>query len=269
MEDKQEKPHLSVSQIEMYTRCPEQYRRRYIEKHIIPPGIAFVRGISFHKGAEYNFKQKINTKQDLPVEQVKEVIASEVDYIVKNKGVLLTQEEEKIGKKKVLGKIKDEAVSLGELFIKDSAPYIQPVVVEDKEIIEIPEASYNLMGVLDVVDEKDVIIDFKTSSKSKSQEEADKSLQLTMYALTFRKKFKRATNGLRLEVFVAKKEPEIQRLTTHRTVEDVEAFVNRVNSIIKGIKAGVFPPATPGAWWCDPRFCGYYYTCKYVSKGGK
>lgn len=260
------KPHLSPSQIDTYCRCPEQWRRRYIEKHIIPPGIALIRGSSFHRGVEYNFKQKIESKVDLPTKEVKEVIANEIDYIVKNQGLLLTKEEESIGKSKVVGQTKDETVKLGDLFCTDSAPKIQPLVVEDTQRIEIPNSTHDILGRLDLVDDKYVITDYKTSNKKKNQDEIDKSIQMTLYALTFRKKFNRPTGGLRMEVFVVKKKPIIQPLETTRTMADVEALIHRINAVLQGIKTGNFPPAPPGAWWCSPMYCGFFLTCKFCAK---
>ncbi len=37
-----------------------------------------------------------------------------------------------------------------------------------------------------------------------------------------------------------------------------------VNTMIQGLAKGVFVPAQPTSWVCDPRYCGYYPTCKYV-----
>ena len=48
MKKPDEKPYLSPSQMGMYCRCGEQYRRRYIEKEIIPPGFALIKGGSVH-----------------------------------------------------------------------------------------------------------------------------------------------------------------------------------------------------------------------------
>lgn len=262
MNDINKKPYLSPSQLDTFCRCPEQYRRRYIEKHVIPPGVALIRGTSFHKGVEFNFKQKIESKADLPESQILDVMAATFDNEIKTKGVLLTKEEEGEGKKKILGKTKDATIELGSLYRAEGAPATQPLIVEDTQIITIPDASHDLLGRLDLVDTNDCIIDYKTSARKKNRSDADSSIQFTCYALTFRKKFGRNTGGLRMEVYIAKKEPERQILETQRTMDQVERLANRINTMLTALKAGAFPPCAPGAWNCSPKWCGYYETCK-------
>jgi hypothetical protein len=48
----------------MFQRCGEQYRRRYLENEIIPPGISARIGSGVHKAAEINFRAKIQTGED-------------------------------------------------------------------------------------------------------------------------------------------------------------------------------------------------------------
>lgn len=41
--------YLSVSQLDTFTRCGEQFRRRFMEGECIPPGIAARIGSGVHK----------------------------------------------------------------------------------------------------------------------------------------------------------------------------------------------------------------------------
>ena len=61
-------PHISVSALEMHQRCPKQYEFRYVEGMKIPPGIALIRGKAFHSGVAHNYKQKIESAKDLPLD---------------------------------------------------------------------------------------------------------------------------------------------------------------------------------------------------------
>ena len=74
-----DKPHLSATQLTMYWRCPEQYRRRYLEGETIPPAIALIQGGAFHVGCETNFKQKVGTHEDLPASQIADVAVASFD----------------------------------------------------------------------------------------------------------------------------------------------------------------------------------------------
>ena len=54
-----EKPYISPSQLNTFENCGEAYKRRYLDKEIIPPVVAALRGTGVHRGAEMNFVQKI------------------------------------------------------------------------------------------------------------------------------------------------------------------------------------------------------------------
>jgi PD-(D/E)XK nuclease superfamily protein len=58
--------HLSASSLGMLARCPEQFRQRYVLGKKERPGEALVIGTAVHKTAEENFRQKIESHEDLP-----------------------------------------------------------------------------------------------------------------------------------------------------------------------------------------------------------
>src|SRR5437879_6191865 len=64
--------HLSASSFGMWSRCPEQWRRRYVLGQKESPGAALVIGSGFHFAQEHNFRQKIESFVDLPAEEVAE-----------------------------------------------------------------------------------------------------------------------------------------------------------------------------------------------------
>jgi hypothetical protein len=83
----------------MYAKCGEAWRRRYVQKEIIPPGVAAVKGISLHKGSEYNFTSKLETKVDRPVKDIVDYSVSTLEEKIKAEGLTLIDEEEERGKK--------------------------------------------------------------------------------------------------------------------------------------------------------------------------
>lgn len=263
------KPHLSHSQVNMFSNCAEAYRRRYIEKEVIPPGIAALRGRGVHGAAEINHRQKVATGVDLPSSDLVDAAVTAFKETQQREGYSLTQEERGEGAENVIGKAIDSTVRLTVLYADEVAPSIDPELVEAKVRIELPESPYDMLGVLDVATKDGRIKDLKTAAKSKNQAEADNSLQLTWYDMTYQAATGREATGLDLEVLVDLKTPKHQRLTTARTRRDFEVLVSRVNATIDAIKAGVFPPANPGAWNCSAKWCGYYSTCRYVNSERK
>ncbi len=254
------KPHLSYTQLNMLLRCGEQYRKRYIEGQKVPPGSGGALGKSFHLGLESNYRQKITSKQDLPLEAVQDTFSSAFD--VESKEVLWTPEEAEAGIAKVKGQLKDDGVRLVETYHGQVAPTIQPESCEEVIPVEFNGFPYDLKCVVDLVDDKQIVHDTKTRSKSPTAEEANRSIQLTAYSLAYRHSRKRKEEGLQLDVAVRNKTPKIVQLPTERTNEQIERLLETMARAAEAIQQGIFLPAPEGAWYCSPKFCGYYASCK-------
>jgi len=263
------KPYISQSQLNMYTLCAESYRRRYIEKEIIQPGFSLVVGSGVHKGAEVNFRQKINSKIDLPEDDVIDAATTEFDAMIERDGVLLTPDESSIGEKTIKGKNKDRVARMSKELMTNIAPKYQPEFVEEKHRIVLPNSKYDLLVILDLADYNGCLADLKTSAKKKSQADIENSDQLTFYSLAYKALTGKMPKEVRLEYVIdretkTKTVTETQTLSSSRSIDQIKRLINRINTMIDGIEKGVFMPCDKGNWKCSPRFCGYYNTCKYV-----
>jgi len=258
-----DRPHVSHSAMDCYLRCGEQYRRAYVLKERIPPGIALVKGSSVDAAANLNYEQKLETHEDLPEAKLLEAAAAGFEEACSD-GVFLTPDEES-AKDRVLGEAKNTAIGMTRVFRRDIAPRVQPKLVQPWFRIEIPKASHDLLGRIDVADAEDVVRDTKTSGKRKYQDEIDRSDQLTLYALGYRHLTGVRPTGVAMDVLVGTKVPSSQILTSTRDESDVRVLLNKVNAMLAGVKAGSFQPAASGAWCCSPRYCGYVSDCPYFN----
>lgn len=259
------RPHLSPSQIGLYTKCGEAWRRRYIKKEVIPPGVALIKGSSLHRGAEHNFKQKIASREDLTPTEVVDYAVASFDTQVMTDGILLNSEEEAIGKSKVIGEAKDSTARLAGMFVKDIAPNYQPRDVEMQVRINLPTSTHDLLSIADMVTENDEIVELKTG-KRWTQDKADANGQVTFQAMAFRAVHKKDPSKIVIENLVDNKTAVRNSLVTVRDEGDYEAMIARMNAVLDGINKGVYAPANEAGWWCSRNFCGYYSTCAYVKK---
>ena len=259
------KPHMSPSQMESFCRCPEAYRRRYLEGEKIPPGIALVTGTCVHRPAEENFRQKIETHVDVSLEDFREMAAATFEDC-RERGIGLTEDEDSRGSKVVLGEAKDVAVKLAGCHGTLQAPSYQPTSVEREVRIVLPNSTHDLLGFIDLETDKRQVIDFKNMARKQQQSVADTSVPLTFYAAGYQVAHGSPPDDIVMDVLVKTKEPYRQTLSTSRGPQHFQALANRTNAVIAGVKAGVFPPATPGAWWCSDTFCGYWRSCPYVNR---
>jgi len=259
-----EKPHISATQLDMYWRCPESYRRRYVEGEVIPPAIALLQGRAFHKGAEFNFRQKIDTHEDLPAGEIVDAAAAAFEADLAG-GYELNEEEAFHGAKKVLGQAKDQVVGLAFAHGVMQAPDYQPVAVEHRSTILFPSATHDLVAITDLRDDKRRVVDFKTAARKMPADAADKSTQLSIYAAAYQVETGSPPREVRLDVVTKTKDPARQVLRSHRSEAAFQVLINRVNATLAAINKGSFPPASPDAWCCSLKWCGYARTCPYFN----
>jgi RecB family exonuclease len=259
-----DKPHLSATQLDSFCRCPEAYRRRYIEGERIPPSIAMLKGTGFHRGAETNFRQKIESHVDLKAKDIVDAAVSAFDAEVE-KGIELQGDDKHRGKTVVVAETKDSLVSVVQVHARDQAPQYQPVFVEESFTLTLP-GTRDLKGVIDLADNLRRVTDLKSAGKSKSQADADNSVQLTVYAAGHHALTGHPPSEVRLDTIVTTKTKTYRNVvSSDRGVDDFTALAHRIDAVSTGIDLGNFPPATPGAWWCGPKFCGFYASCKFVN----
>lgn len=254
--------HLSVSQLDMFIRCGEQYRRRYIEGEIIPPGIAARIGSGVHKAAEINWKEKMRTGEDMPLDAVQDC-AAEAYHKALQGGVFFAPDE-LAGAPLAMAEGKDTAVSLATLFRRELAPTIMPSLVEEKIILELPGVELPVVTILDLYTEDKALRDLKTSGKKWSDDKAHSSHQPTAYREAVRQATGEYPAQLFFDVLVSTKTPSLQSLSTQRNEQDTAILARKFQIMCASIEAGIFQPAQPDHWCCSPKFCGYYFTCPHI-----
>jgi DNA helicase-2/ATP-dependent DNA helicase PcrA len=135
-----------------------------------------------------------------------------------------------------------------------------PQVLHTEESFEIHVGATTVSGRIDRIDRRDdgsvAIVDYKTG-KAKDQEDADESLQLSLYAIAAREKW-----GYEVGALIFHNLEESVPVTTVRTQAQLLAARQRVEEAAQSIAAGEFE-ATPGIH-CN--FCAYRSLCPEKEK---
>jgi len=134
-----------------------------------------------------------------------------------------------------------------------------PAVVHIEEPFEVRIGEATVVGRIDRVDkvgEGVVITDYKTG-KPRSQEDADESLQLSIYALAAQEKW-----GYRIDHLVFYNLQENAPVITRRSELQLKEARMKVEDAAQNIAAGKFDP-TPG-FYCT--FCPYRNLCPATEK---
>ncbi len=244
--------HRSISQMGTYTSCGRKYKYAYIEnKKTMKENSDLVLGLALHKAQEFNYKQKINSRKDLPLEEVEDFMVEYLITAFKN-----NEDNEDFFKikynKRQTG---DGLIILAKSMLKELYNQImvntQPLFVELPVVIEI--LGQKFLMYIDLIDEDWVVRDLKTSGQKFNEASIDNSTQLIGYALGFRTKFGRKETAVQYDVVTKNKAPQIQKLRTVISDGKIARFLNSLEQINKGIEAEIFPPVDNQMTcsWCD------------------
>lgn len=245
------KLHLSPSSLKMFLRCPASYMFRYMYRIKTQPKSYLTKGRALHKGIEVNFVQKINSHEDLPLKDVQDATADEFE-----KQATETAWEEG----EDMGKIKDETINLATLYHAEIAPTIQPLMVEQKIVVDIPETDYQMVGILDLVDDQLNIRDAKHYGRTPNENDIAEDLQLTTYSFLYRGLTGKVEAGVHLDCLIETKVPKVVHLSSSRSEKDINRLLNISRTVIHAIDTGCFYP-NPTGFMCSEKNCDYWQMC--------
>ena len=151
------------------------------------------------------------------------------------------------------------------------ATYHKELPKDNFKVLATEEAfSFNLenlpipvIGQIDLVEEDEagtvIITDFKTTGRSYSSDEVDKSFQLTVYNLAVKANgFQDREILLRFDCLVKTRKPKFEQHYTVRTEEDEKRATKKILQVHDGICKEVFIP-NDTSWKCS--YCEYKDAC--------
>lgn len=186
----------SYSKVSSFYFCPKKYDYRYVKEIPVAPKVELAFGIALHSALETNFSQKIESRKDLPLEEVLAAFrAALADGL---KGV----PEENMRGKADAHYLRSMGETFVDRFMKERAPAMQPAPRGVETAFKLPlPGGHELSGKMDLIDTDWVLHDFKTSSKPYDPRKADKT-QLVIYAWACERMFGRLPKALCFDVFV-------------------------------------------------------------------
>lgn len=273
------KNYLSISQVNMYLRCPRQYKFRYVDDHKRPPAVPAAMGSSGHAALETTHHHIVDHDVPAPTEQVLDAFAdkwAEISELI----------EDWEGEKP--GQVKDVGIALVRIYNETLAPHVRPQVGKDnvrgiEKKFEIVVGGIPMLGYIDLIDSnadiafsqeelamiqqtmgpkwvaedlRTAVTDFKFRGKTAPQAEVDGSLQLTLYSLAT------GVYAVRFDQMIKTKVPKITRAKSVRTKKDHLWLQHIVREVAEAISKGAFPPCDPTNWICSPKWCGYFHMCR-------
>lgn len=257
---------IHQSSLNMALRCGEQLRRRYFKNEIIPPSIAACRGTGVHAANKINLRQKIQTKSDLNMADIKDAIRDGYVEAVSKNGVFLSKEEQP-AKKRLVNEGLEDALRCGELYRKEVSPKLNPLAVEEKFTVDVG-LPLLLAGIIDYQEEP-ILGDLKTTSKTWPEGRIHQEIQPVLYSYVHEHE-KKIRPRFTYHILVARRgkngptSEALQEQSMIPTDANYHALFAKLRMFCKIVETGTFIPANPTSWWCTEKWCGYYLTCPYV-----
>jgi RecB family exonuclease len=296
---------LHQSGLEMLSKCGIQFEFRYLKGMKRKPKSFLICGTATDAAVGTDLDCKIRTGELEQESVILDVARDVVAHHPERDNIEPEDEEKGKSNEQILGEVTDKAVRLVTAHHSEIAPLVRPSATHRKfsinmdawlrkrakeihaaaEQMEVKgfqkiahqQAAYlnaaardgfDFVGEQDIVEAGDdqlVIRDVKTSKKSPSEDAAEKSNQLTAYAIASQVLDGKLPDAMKLDYLVdLKKSTKTMTLTTKRDDQQAMSYLNRIVNGIAAIRSGIFVPAPDQAWWCDERYCGFFNVCPHV-----
>lgn len=239
------KPHLSISQIETYMRCPRQYCFRYVD------GAPSVTSSAQFEGTALAYALELLGKSIMDDCRMAlgETIQSHAHYIRQH-----APEVDRWDNNDDPQALKIRAeIFLNAFWEQGQAEALRPKKCEEEFKLEI--AGVPVVGVVDVVEEN-YVFDYKVH-KSMRFLKPDHSLQLSMYAHAFQK------SRVGYIVFLKEGKKPLEIVSSTRDLEKTKRWLEIVvSTVAQGISSGAFPVCNPAEnFLCHKNWCDHWAAC--------
>jgi len=239
--------HVSHSQLQLWDRCARHWEYRYVKQIPSRPSGELVLGGAYHHALDVNFSQKVDSSEDLPIEDCLDAFSDEW-------GIRIRDEEQINWGEKNPNDQMTKGLELVEEYMSSTAPEVQPLFSERTFHSEI--AGVNFIYIMDLQDENKIVIDHKTAGRAFQQRDVDKDLQASAGAFVLGRSIV-YHNHIAVKTVV----PYIQIKKTIRVAADIEWWVNKVTLNIEQMMSGIAPPSID-SWLCNPLYCPYWDLCR-------
>ena len=253
---------LSVSAIRTLRKCPESWRRRYIDTEYSPPSGPMLAGSAAGAAANACDYRFIEEGDFLSAEDTLDVFSDEWDEREEREGKDADWGEEKPGS------VKDLTAKALSDYRRQIEEMPKPIAVEREARLVYEEVEF--VAYLDREQEDGTVADRKVSGKRASAGAADADLQATAY-LTVRRAEAESDMGAEARGF------EFHRMIRQKTmqyalVEPTTRTDDQLDRFLAGLYGAAeeiewrmetdnWAFAPDGAWWCSEKSCGYWGRC--------
>ena len=252
------KPHLSASSINDYIDCGLLYkfgRIDRVQREFTADSLEF--GTCIHKAIGDFYERKL-IKEPLSLNELVELFEFYWKEAAKDNDDIKYAKEKDFKSYLLQGK---EMLTV--YYNKLPSDNFRVLAIEEGFSFNIEGLSIPIIGAMDIIEEDEsgtiIITDWKTAGKAYSNDDVDKSFQLTLYNMAaLANGFSDREILLRFDCLIKTKTPKFEQYYTTRTNEDMQRVKRKILQVAGGIEKQVFIP-NDGHWKC--KGCAYKEHC--------
>ncbi len=246
--------HLSATSLSTFLRCPERWRRRYVDREYEAPSGSMVLGSAVHAAEAWADSMQIESGERPG--DVRDVFSDEWDERSEREEIEWGQDKP--------GDVKDTGVKAIEAYDRDVAPHLEPVGAEREFKLELADVDWGFLGYIDMEEADGAVVDRKVRGTRMSKAVADTEIAVAPYLLARRAEGNPAP-VFKFHTLVKTKTPYAEIVPTVRTDRQLDMFVDRLYAVAAEmawrLETDNWSMAVPGAWWCSHRMCGFWDSC--------
>jgi CRISPR/Cas system-associated exonuclease Cas4 (RecB family) len=237
---------LSPSQVRCFFDCPARWWFKYGLQLPEQKNSSLALGLAVHQALEVNFREKIETREDLETAGV--VCVFREAWMEQVPQTVFTSDESQ-------GDLRRMGERLVTKYMDEVAPTVEPAAVELDVRGEISGVA--VRGRVDVLDVEGRLIDFKTASRRPSSVSPDYAFQLA----TYQQITPGASGAVRIDSMV--KTQSVQIVQQAYTVEEPDIRATQVLYPMaqKAMGSGMYCPNRQ-SMLCSQKHCSFWKHCE-------
>lgn len=256
------KPLRSWSQFSLYMRCPELFRVTYVDRTLPRnPNAKMHAGSAVHFAHE---KLSLEKRDNGKILELGDVLSHAEKYWDNGKNTL---SESPMDLALERAKMLSTTEAYYNYFISSD---INPTHIEENVVVYPKGYPFGIRGIIDRIDEGNVLVDLKTSAKSPPKSRATGKhylqqgtgydMQLDTYVLLMRDGLNLNPKKAFLEFAVKGKVPKVVKVEHEIRKDRLESILDLFANLEEAIQLGNFPKNRLNTF-CSERFCDHWVNC--------
>lgn len=240
---------LSPSMVKTYNVCGRKFLYQYGFKLPYLPNFKMACGSAIHLAAKENYFQKISTGKDLHVGLLTDLFAEDLEY----RDVDWSEQS--------LDKTKDEGVKTLRAYMQKIAPNVRPAHVEHAWTMKIKGRDWVISGMTDLITDKDMVIELKTTGRKVSKSKPDHRFQAGTYVAAWRQQTGLEIVQARIDYAIRGREDMLSFPAVFGD-SNTKHILTTFDQVAKGIQADVWIPNRTGSYLCSRKYCSFWNECE-------